>query len=206
MPAPIFSSPFLNLSVINSLLSSTSNPPIPVQRIQLLSATLHLLTNPPSISASSPSSSTGVERGRTRASELENPTEVMRVRLDLAKAHLALEVPDLRTAEVELTGIEGAAEGVMKRLRGRRKDRGEEGRGGEGDEGGEGGREGGEGGESGSGINVEGKDPPWLAEMGRLRVEALRVLVGVEEGLGRDGRVRRWRELIGKLEGDHRVG
>jgi len=37
-------------------------------------------------------------------------------------------------------------------------------------------------------------------------VEALRVLVGVEEGLGRDGRVRRWRELIGKLEGDHRVG
>ncbi|WVQ85075.1 hypothetical protein IAT38_007239 [Cryptococcus sp. DSM 104549] len=183
MPPPILSSPLLNLSTINSLISSPAPQP-PHTRIQLLSAKIHLLSDPP---AAGPSSAGGVDatadsqgkgKGRARISDAAQ-LEVLQCRLDLGRAYLGLDVPEWTSAEVELGLVEKDCKGMMKRL-GRRK--AEET--GEGD------------GEDGGGSLGEGA----LEKAGRLRVEALKEMVKVEEGLGREGRAERWRKAIAKAE------
>ena len=140
---------------------------------------------------------------------MDDPTPVLLVRLELARAHLAVSVPDLTLAEVELSCIERTASGVMRSLRkaglknwrGENEDwerRGDEDGDGNGKGKGDGGRGTGDLSYRRGGLGV----PSWLGEMGRVRVEALGELVDVERGLGREGRARRWGELIVQLEDD----
>ena len=185
MVVPVLSSPFLTLPLISSILSpspdSTSTPPTAEQRVQLLSAKLHLLTNTPS--------STPLNH-KAKARALADPAPVMSVRLELARAHLAVGQPDLVMAEAELSAIESGSKGVQKRLKKMRKSL----RNDNGDSEGEGKGEGDEG------YDGDG-EPLWVAEIGRIRLEALRVLIAVEQALGREGRARRWQEVIRNLEG-----
>ena len=51
-----------------------------------------------------------------------------------------------------------------------------------------------------TGESEDALEPPLLREVKEIRIEALKILVGVEEGLGREGRAKRWRALVVELE------
>jgi hypothetical protein len=233
MPPEILSSPFLNLKVIDTLLS---RPTTPDQRVQLLSARLHLLTNPsnalgvvspglsstgassaasgsvPSSTANhlppsssqlggghfpdAASSSKSKPRGRGQGSTRVDPTAEFRTRLDLARAHLEVQPPQWALAESEA----GLVESMCKKLLKPRKTRG--GRGdGAGDK--EGDEQGGEAlrrpGVQKAALALAEEKPAEEAggdEWMGVRMEALELLIRVDEGMGKQARAERWRGTL----------
>ena len=121
--------------------------------------------------------------------------------MDLAKSFLEFTAPELVQAEAGLSVVERECKDILKRGRGRRKPA-KLGRGVKDD------RE-----SNGEGVNIPGErlevtaegpeeivEAPWLEEVKEIRIEALKTLVDIEEGLGREGRAKRWRALIIELE------
>ena len=45
------------------------------------------------------------------------------------------------------------------------------------------------------------RDDPESAQISAIRIEGLKALCAVEEDLGRNGRAKRWQDLVQKLEG-----
>jgi hypothetical protein len=108
--------------------------------------------------------------------------EEMDARIEVAGLLVRLKPARLVEAENELTLVEGRLKGLFKLGRG------------------------GTVGQSthaarGASVGLEGPGGI-LPELRALRIRALKDLAGVEEALGREGRARRWRELVSKLEGE----
>ncbi|KAK4684980.1 hypothetical protein P7C73_g5175, partial [Tremellales sp. Uapishka_1] len=89
---PILSSPFLNATIIDSLLASSSASA--TEKTQLLAAKIHLLTN-----ASTPR---------------DDPRELLQTRHELAVAYFYVEPKQLVNAESELTIVENEIKGFEK--------------------------------------------------------------------------------------------
>lgn len=212
MPLPILDSPLLTLPVLDTLLARTTDP---VQRVQLLGARVHVLakdvpvrhaTGAPSASAAPESAlattalnantdavciTTQVNASSTGAAEAplpahtpaprhapripSDPTPILAARLALADAHLLLPIPDLHAAEAEALGVEGECKKLSKAAK------------------------------RWTGIEAaadgSAEATAWVSQLPALRVRALRVLVAVEEGLGRPARAERWGSLADELEG-----
>ncbi|WVR06476.1 hypothetical protein IAU60_003507 [Kwoniella sp. DSM 27419] len=227
MPPPILSSAFLNLNTINSLLNSPV-PPEPEDRIRLLTAKVHLLLNnlPPLIRStpSTRSNAPSREPGSSASSALERlsagdgsrpiPTplsvgrdfterdrklvEISQVRIVLARARLALSHPDYISAEAELSLVERDCRYTVKRharpseSTSSLSTAGTAGKSGQG--------KGRTQGSATDGNRENGDEATWLREVRKMRIEALHELVRVEERLGREGRVERWRKMLKELE------
>ncbi|RSH90997.1 hypothetical protein EHS25_010173 [Saitozyma podzolica] len=239
MPPQILSSPFLNLKLIDTLLS---RPTTPEQRVQLLSARLHLLTNPPipsdqftpgpssagagassAASGSVPgtdhqpefsrqlggghfseaaSSSRPKPGGRGEGSSRVDSIAEFRTRLELARAHLEVQPPHWALAETEAGLVESMCRKLLKprKMRGGRGD-GEVDGGGD-EQGGDANRE--EGARKavsiGEEANEDGGGEGWMGQLRSLRMEALELLVRVDEGMGKQARADRWRATLEEIK------
>ncbi|WWC88521.1 uncharacterized protein L201_003432 [Kwoniella dendrophila CBS 6074] len=180
MSAQILSSPFLNLNTINTILSSPA--PIPIeQKIQLLEAKIHLLTSSlPTIGKSS---------GNTKSCEKQNgPNKrdgaliaINQRRWDLGQTYLSKKIPDYIKAEMEFGIIDKDCKLLIKRL------------------------------ERSLGLPDDGGNIPnelnnttvqnSIKNIKLLRIAALRGMIEVDLGLGREARVERWRKTISDIQG-----
>lgn len=151
---------------------------------------------------------------RSRRSDWEKEQETIRqelellaTRLELSRAYMALKIPDLRGAEGELGLVEGGCKGLMKRL-----DRSRSGKGtGESHKSH---RQSMDGNSPVGTINSAEIEHPGADELDndiaakeamrldvlRLRIEGLKAMVEVDEGLGRAARAERTRGVIRVLE------
>ncbi|KAI9634892.1 uncharacterized protein MKK02DRAFT_37767 [Dioszegia hungarica] len=208
MPPPILSSPFLTHSVLDTLLSQ---PASAQDRINLLSAKIHLYANEPTpgaatgqASSSTPSSSptsaapssvTQIDAAGARSGGLgrdERRIPEMRTRLDLAEVQLneARQTGEsggyTQQADAALRIVLDWTRGAMKGIERRRKER-------------SGGREEG----NPADVNKSGSLSPavglggateedatgWESELRAMRRRALGMAIQVEEALGRTGRI-----------------
>lgn len=187
MPPAILSSPFLTLPILDKALANPSLSPL--ERISLLHAKITLLTNdissaltptpssqrPPSSSRDTHTTAGGsssVSRSlKAVHRDLESTLKELECRKDVATLYLSLGPSKYIEAEGELTIVEGRCKSLLKRQRDREK-KGQDGL----------------------------LDDGMVRRIIKLRVEGLRLLVRVEEGLGRDGRAKRWKELADVLE------
>ena len=203
----ILNSQFLNLATVDQTLTTTSDP---VESINLLSAKLHVLTRTPpaGIALDSPSTSTrtsSLQSNDTQATRrLNDDIQVLRVRLDLARAFM--NVPGrMIEAEAEITTALGECKRLLKRYsRPRHNDRGpyqvEKAEPRESNESIESRTSSDQPAERGNDASRDGGEyAEGLEYVKRLRTEGLRMLVEVEEALGRDGRAQRWRNLLEEL-------
>ncbi|WVQ65636.1 uncharacterized protein L199_003814 [Kwoniella botswanensis] len=185
MSPPILSSPFLNLNTINTILSSPT--PIPIeQRIQLLEANIHLLTS--SLPASIKSATTiSDQRSRSEISERDRATlDIDKNRVDLGRTYLSQKVPDYIKAEMEFGIVDRNCKSILKRIeRSLTRHDGEV--------------------SSGSHNKEEPPGEAWVDELKRVRIDALKGMISVEEGLGREARAERWRKAIEGLEGQANI-
>lgn len=118
MPPNILSSHLVTIPVLDALLSSSTSPPNLTKKVQLLSTKLAILTNRPSQPA--------------RGQPFDVEIQILRCRLDLAAAHLALAAGsdpnasaivarsggaggELKLAEMELGLVEKECKGIIKR-------------------------------------------------------------------------------------------
>ena len=235
----ILQSPLLNLNTVQKALDQSTNR---TERINLLSAKIHILSNKsiPSSSNSlrqstssttvSPPSATDPENHvKDRIVELERAVILLRARLELSQALMSVVPVRKVEAEAELTTVEGECKRWSKRWTKRQRasrtvawpsiTTGAEDREAE---------ETASGHTKGShldttdneGVDREGVPEPLEVEEAAetegseigdeelrlrraivsLRIKALAELVTVEEALGRDGRARRWTDLIRDLE------
>ena len=202
MPPTILSSSLLSVPVLNTILN---NPHLaPIDRIPLLHAKIALLENgaPTSSSASGPTQATRTKSASaqsSRASEsvtdaersdtgttgpVEDDTkglrEEMEARIEVAGLFMGLKPAKVVEAENELTMVESRLKGLFKAQRPT------------------------EGVHAASSTNSARKATAGTSgtmnELRGLRIQALNDLVEVEEALGREGRAKRWRELISKLQ------
>ncbi|ORX37284.1 hypothetical protein BD324DRAFT_625542 [Kockovaella imperatae] len=190
----ILGSPFLNLTVIDKALLTCTDLS---ERIKLLSAKIHVLSRDANIgiNRSSPS-----EPGTMKGYGVWEETRLMRTRLELARALMTMP-GRMAEAESEITTVLSDCKRCSKMLphsRTRtRKVAGDL-----------------------ATVHPDGAvvddyaqpaksedelptGNPALGDLNhiqRVRLEALRLLVDVEEALGREGRTKRWRDLIGQLE------
>jgi len=175
MPPSILSSPLLSIPVLNTLLRNTNLTP--EERIPLLHAKITLLTNGPSSSlplatASSTSQAPAPDNyAKTLLEEVET-------RIEIAKLVLGSKPVKWVEAENELTMAESRCKPFFKKSR--RMPAAEMGQ------------------EMRNEDSLESMkgDEEFMGRLKRVRVAALRELTKVEDGLGREGRAKRWRELV----------
>lgn len=193
MPPNILSSPLLNVAFLNKLLSSPTLPHD--QRVQLLSAKLHLISNN--------------QGGSSKETDGSRVLEELELRLELARAHLDNKLPGLVPAEAELTIVERRCKAISKRAK-RMESISDQTAPGNGDIGGA------EADDARTGITAKesgtvedepvtsevlgARDMPPAKDVLSLRIRALEMLREVEEGLGREGRAKRWKDLIKQLQ------
>lgn len=193
MPPNILSSPLLNVTFLNKLLSSPTLPHD--ERIQLLSAKLHLISNN--------------QGGSSKETDGSRVLEELELRLELARAHLDNKLPGFVPAESELTIVERRCKAICKRAK-RIESIGDQTGHGNGDIGGA------EADVTRTGITAEesgtvedepvrsevlgARDTPPAKDVLSLRIRALEMLNEVEDGLGREGRAKRWKDLIKQLQ------
>lgn len=181
----------LTLPMLNTLLS---NPALtPIDRIPLLHAKITLLSNGPTSSSAGqapndpftpiPRSSLAEagDTARVGKEEVKRLREEMQARIEVAGLFVGLKPARVVEAENELTIVEGRLKGVLKAHQ--RKTTGA----GSAEE------------ESGIVLDISPED---IDTLRCLRIEALTQLADVEEMLGRQGRAKRWKELVDKLRGE----
>lgn len=199
MPPTILSSSLLSVPVLNTILN---NPHLaPIDRIPLLHAKIALLENgAPTLSSASEStlatktsaqslraseSVTDAERSGTGTTgpvedDLKRLREEMEARIEVAGLFMGLKPAKVVEAENELTMVESRLKGLFKAQRPT------------------------EGVHAASSTKSARKATSGTSgtmnELRGLRIRALKDLVEVEEALGREGRAKRWRELISKLQ------
>ncbi|WVW84831.1 hypothetical protein I302_106866 [Kwoniella bestiolae CBS 10118] len=182
MSPPILSSPFLNLNTINSILSSPS--PIPTeQRIQLLEAKVHLLTSslPPLIKPPTPQGASEIPDEKSKRDDKRDKAmfEIDKIRIALGRSYLQQKVPDHIKAEMEFGVVDRNCKGIIKRIEKSTS-------------------------RSDGGINIDAltrePDKHWVEDVKLLRIDALKGMISVEEGLGRSARAERWRKTIEEIE------
>ena len=184
MTPAILQSPFLSLPLINKSLANPSLPP--TESIQLLSAKIHLLTN---TSVDPPQSEPSASASSSRLKAENGPMEELDTRLELARVYCGMTPRRWMEAESELTVIEGKCKKWIKRTRRTPEEHtASEARL--------------ETSES-KGDEKEDDEPPWVDQIRRIRVKALKELIQVEEALGRAGRAKRWRQLVSTLEAEN---
>jgi len=186
MPPAILSSPLLSVPVLDVLLR---NPTLSAKdRIPLLHAKIALLTNRPSGTASTPSSTSGTD-------PMEDLLEETKVRVEVAK--LFTELKQWTQAENELTLVVSRTSPFFKAVRRDRAkrpdqedqaDRSKPPPSGDKET------------ESEFVVRVQG-DEGLMSRLRPVRVDALTQLALVEGALGREGRAKRWRDLVAGLEG-----
>ena len=185
-PPTILSSPLLNLNVIEKALASAKDP---AERVPLLSAKVHLLSNPSEHSQTEP--------GPSRHADDQ---ALLEARLDLTRAQMAVRPPQLVEAEVHLSLIERTTGNIVKRLV-RKRSRERETTPSSPEE-----KVLAQGMRAAVSVTVNDgqasmdNDERHLNDMVALRREAIELLVIVEEGLGRTGRGQRWRDALAKLQ------
>ncbi|KAK8858717.1 hypothetical protein IAR55_002946 [Kwoniella newhampshirensis] len=147
-------------------------------------------------------------QGRYRDTRSE--IEILRIRLDLGRSYLRLKIPNYLSAEAELTTVEKGCKGILKRLDRTRRHRDHPSRGASttqsihnsssvsGAEGAVQGDEIDKDGAKHKQVEVEddGTSEKMRNEVRKMRLDALRAMIDVEEGLGRTGREDRWRKAI----------
>ena len=204
MPPTILSSSLLSVPVLNTILN---NPDLaPIDRIPLLHAKIALLENgaPTSSSASGPTQATRTKSASAqslRASEsvtdaersgtgttgpveddLKRLREEMEARIEVAGLFMGLKPAKVVEAENELTLVESRLKGLFKAQARRPTEDAHAAS------------------ATGTGKAATTGTSGTMNELRGLRIRALKDLVEVEEALGREGRVKRWRELISKLQ------
>lgn len=193
MPPNILSSPLLNVAFLNKLLSSPTLPHD--ERIQLLSAKLHLISNN--------------QGGSSQETDGSRVLQELELRLELARAHLDDRLPGFVPAEAELTIVERRCKAISKRAKRIESISDQTGLG-VGDIGGAG-ANGARTGVTGKEDGTVGDEPVRSEVLGArdtspaqdvlsLRIRALEMLSEVEDGLGREGRAKRWKNLIKQLQ------
>ncbi|WOO76869.1 uncharacterized protein LOC62_01G000483 [Vanrija pseudolonga] len=114
MPAPILSSQFLTLEVVETALKGVSEPS---ERVKLLSAKVHLLQEAAAAAARPPPATptTTSDTSAPPRPPRPSPVPLLAARADLADAYLLLTPPDLHAAEAECLAAQAECRRLLKR-------------------------------------------------------------------------------------------
>jgi hypothetical protein len=174
-PPSVLSSPFLTHSVLDTLLSQK----LPAaERVQLLSAKIHLYANPPSREEIQADNVRRGTRDEARIPEMQTRMEIASVQKDQIVLDGASQAENTLRVVLEWT------KGVMKGIERRRKLETQNGPEASGTEAAE-----------WAGKNGD-KDTKWIKEAMGIRKRALEMLIQLEEGSGRTSRIEALRRQL----------